>query len=303
MAATSLENPQTLNLYTYCANDPVNNTDPSGLGFFSFLKKLFKWIVVAFTVAVAVVAIILAPELAANIAQMVFQIIGAVAGAASSVLNAFGLTKAGTILGIIGAAASLGASTIAAALKTNWKTVLKAISDGASVTSKTLSAYGHKKIAQFFDLASSVAGFVSSGLKADQVKDKNGNVIPGKYNYSWTASAWDTYKFIRTTAEKVANIAGATNFAAYLNTFGLVDDAGDLYLGIKYFNNADPKKPVKHERENLGAKVERFGKEIAASDNMRRLLRLHSRLSTLKGLNDKINSIFGRVDKIVALAH
>jgi RHS repeat-associated protein len=44
MKSTSLESPQTLNLYAYCANDPVNNTDPSGLGFFSWLGKLFKGI-------------------------------------------------------------------------------------------------------------------------------------------------------------------------------------------------------------------------------------------------------------------
>jgi RHS repeat-associated protein len=34
--------PQTLNLFAYCANDPVNHADPSGLGFFSFLSKLFN---------------------------------------------------------------------------------------------------------------------------------------------------------------------------------------------------------------------------------------------------------------------
>jgi len=42
MNSTSLANPQTLNLYAYCANDPINHTDPSGLGFFSWLGKLFK---------------------------------------------------------------------------------------------------------------------------------------------------------------------------------------------------------------------------------------------------------------------
>jgi RHS repeat-associated protein len=42
--SVTLESPQTLNLYAYCANDPINHTDPSGLGFFSFLKKLFKGI-------------------------------------------------------------------------------------------------------------------------------------------------------------------------------------------------------------------------------------------------------------------
>jgi hypothetical protein len=40
MSAASLEEPQTLNLYAYCGNDPINHIDPDGL----FFKKLFKWI-------------------------------------------------------------------------------------------------------------------------------------------------------------------------------------------------------------------------------------------------------------------
>ena len=44
MRSVSITSPQTLNLYAYCANDPINHSDPSGLGFFSFLKKLFRGI-------------------------------------------------------------------------------------------------------------------------------------------------------------------------------------------------------------------------------------------------------------------
>jgi hypothetical protein len=42
MKSVEFTNPQTLNLYAYCANDPVNHTDPAGLGFFSSLAKFFK---------------------------------------------------------------------------------------------------------------------------------------------------------------------------------------------------------------------------------------------------------------------
>ena len=41
MKASSLEHPQTLNLYAYVANDPVNRTDPDGL-FWGALKRFFK---------------------------------------------------------------------------------------------------------------------------------------------------------------------------------------------------------------------------------------------------------------------
>ena len=40
MQATSLMSPQTLNMYSYCGNDPVNYTDPSGL----FFGRFFRWL-------------------------------------------------------------------------------------------------------------------------------------------------------------------------------------------------------------------------------------------------------------------
>lgn len=52
MSMVSLTAPQTLNLYAYCANDPINRVDPSGLGFFSWLKGIFKRIIQALIHAV-----------------------------------------------------------------------------------------------------------------------------------------------------------------------------------------------------------------------------------------------------------
>ena len=43
MASVNFIVPQSLNLYSYVDNDPVNNTDPSGL-FFGLFKKIFKGI-------------------------------------------------------------------------------------------------------------------------------------------------------------------------------------------------------------------------------------------------------------------
>ena len=60
--AVDFLDPQTLNMYAYCANDPVNSIDPDGL----FFKKLFKaiwkfltskWFLIAVTVALTVISI------------------------------------------------------------------------------------------------------------------------------------------------------------------------------------------------------------------------------------------------------
>jgi RHS repeat-associated protein len=70
MGAVSLGDPQSLNMYAYCANDPVNRTDPSGLFWgklFGFIKKLFKIIAVAVAVALAIIAIWIAPPFGAAV--------------------------------------------------------------------------------------------------------------------------------------------------------------------------------------------------------------------------------------------
>jgi hypothetical protein len=56
MRAVSLEDPQSLNLYSYCGNDPINYVDPDGL----FLKKLFGWIGRALKTVFKVFAVVLA---------------------------------------------------------------------------------------------------------------------------------------------------------------------------------------------------------------------------------------------------
>jgi RHS repeat-associated protein len=63
MQAVNLFNPQTLNFYSYCGNDPINHTDPSGLfwgSLFKWLSKGFKWIALAVTVALIVVSVVAA---------------------------------------------------------------------------------------------------------------------------------------------------------------------------------------------------------------------------------------------------
>ncbi len=56
MGAVRLGNPQSLNLYGYCENDPINHVDPDGL----FLGKLFGWIGNAIKKVAKVFAVVLA---------------------------------------------------------------------------------------------------------------------------------------------------------------------------------------------------------------------------------------------------
>jgi RHS repeat-associated protein len=62
MSASSLSNPQSLNMYNYCASDPINRTDPTGLFWgklWRAIKKVLtsKWFVIALSVALAVITI------------------------------------------------------------------------------------------------------------------------------------------------------------------------------------------------------------------------------------------------------
>ncbi|MEK6285838.1 MAG: FG-GAP-like repeat-containing protein [Acidobacteriota bacterium] len=119
MSSVSLSSPQTLNLYAYCTNDPINHTDPSGLGFFSFLGKVFsffakvaKW--VAIVVAVAVLVAVAFPAFAPILGTILFNtgIWQLGAGVSASFLTG-GAVAAGISLGatglVIGGLAAAGA--------------------------------------------------------------------------------------------------------------------------------------------------------------------------------------------------
>src|SRR6266508_6027991 len=58
----TLSNPQTLNMYAYCGNDPINHVDPAGTSFFGklfgWIGKIFKWVAIAAIVAVAVLTVV-----------------------------------------------------------------------------------------------------------------------------------------------------------------------------------------------------------------------------------------------------
>ena len=59
IGASSLMNPQSLNLYAYCGNDPINHTDPTGLFWGKLFKGILKvltnkWVRLAIAVAITV---------------------------------------------------------------------------------------------------------------------------------------------------------------------------------------------------------------------------------------------------------
>ena len=104
MGASSLTNPQSLNMYSYVGNDPVNRTDPSGLFWgklFHAIKKVLtsKWFIIALTVALAVITIGSA-AFGWSLAQIAFTSLGP-SGFGGEILVAAGHTA--TTLGWIAA--------------------------------------------------------------------------------------------------------------------------------------------------------------------------------------------------------
>jgi RHS repeat-associated protein len=227
MESVSLSSPQTLNLYAYCMNDPVNHTDSSGLGFLSFLKKVFnfikkvvKWVLVALTIAVAVVAVVFFPVIGVFISTLAawLETIGAVANAAGTLLGALGLNKASAIFGIIGAGATLIGSIISltnvirAAANEFKKVLLDVVTKAISFTSQVLSALGHTLAARWLNLVGSVTEFLSGSFKE----------IAG--HFAFNPSGWEIFGFVQSTAQQIATLAGETKLADILDVAGIVQD-------------------------------------------------------------------------------
>jgi RHS repeat-associated protein len=73
MGAAVLGDPQTLNMYAYCGNDPINGVDPDGLFFgkvFGWIGKAFKFLFKVAAVALFVAAVIVHPGLAGTLLML-----------------------------------------------------------------------------------------------------------------------------------------------------------------------------------------------------------------------------------------
>lgn len=102
MGASSLSSPQTLNLYTYCGNDPINHTDSDGLFFgslFRWIGKILKAVMIAVAVAITIIALIAMPALAPTLGYGIFAKMFVLAG--SLLAQALAPPKIGAIIGII----------------------------------------------------------------------------------------------------------------------------------------------------------------------------------------------------------
>lgn len=268
MSAVDFLNPQTLNLFAYCANDPINHTDADGL-FFGFLKKLFSWIgkilkfvAVAVAIVMAVVTIIYAPYLFGSVIKAVFGIISAVAGAASKVFELLGLKTLANVFSIIAAVADFGSSlfTDAGKLIKGTKAILGAIKAAANMVSTILSATGHAFAAQIVGLGSSILGFIDGHIQ--EVKDANGKTVLGTNGLpklEWKKpTAWEWWKFARQTAQSLATLVGAKKFAMYLDFLGLPEDVEARMSAMKELFETIPDK----EYDKLTYKYGKLVKDI-----------------------------------------
>ncbi len=147
MAAASLEDPQTLNLYGYCGNDPINQVDPDGL-FFGWVKKVFK---------------------------AIGKFFSAVARAIMRVLNnkwvSLGFTILGVVVGVFGATNGI--------FKLLSKTATKVLTSAISYYKKAqdiaglLSMAGNALQGQFKEIGLALAGALPAIIEDSILREIN----------------------------------------------------------------------------------------------------------------------------------
>jgi RHS repeat-associated protein len=233
MSAVALDNPQTLNLYAYVGNDPVNRVDPSGLFWgrlLGFIKKLFRIVVIALAVIAAVIAV--ATVIGSPSVFGLLAAIGAVANAAALIAAEAGAVRLARIFRIISSLAAIPNAVqqfiqavkdvaIAKGRLAITMAIGKAIQKGIAVAKHVTDIVGHVRASAILSLVDSVINFFTSGTYK-----------PGTNNRDSWRYAFDLFKFIRTTAQTVATLARAEAAARFFDLLGILEDIGDLYYLI-----------------------------------------------------------------------
>jgi RHS repeat-associated protein len=130
MTAVSLDNPQTLNLFSYCGNDPVNMTDPDGL-VPNWVKSLGKVLAKVGKVLVAVGAVILG--VAAIVVGQPWAAVFFFSTAASIIADLAGNTVLAAAFGLVAAFGGLAALGDAAKWADRISAVLKFLKNSAQL--------------------------------------------------------------------------------------------------------------------------------------------------------------------------
>src|SRR5215208_4448667 len=148
MDSSTLEHPQTLNLYAYVNNDPINNTDPDGLGIGSFLRAIGrfftavgnaiskilnnKWVKIGITIASFLVGV---PAIAAFLGRAVVAVINTAlhiydtVSNLASTLQLYGMLLQGKFKEF---GKAVGAGLLAAALATIEDSVIQGVKDSVA---------------------------------------------------------------------------------------------------------------------------------------------------------------------------
>ncbi len=143
MKAVDMNAPQTLNLYSYCGNDPINQVDPLGL---SWISKFFKFVKTIGQIIKNIIKIVVWVAIAVAVFAATISTYGLALGIILGAIIVAGLVIAQHILGIVA--------------KTVWRSIKQSVRENGLSISSILSGFwrGVKQAVRI------VRGILSSGF-------------------------------------------------------------------------------------------------------------------------------------------
>ncbi len=198
MAAVSLENPQTLNLYAYCGKDPVNHTDPSGL-MPKWLKRLLQVTMIAVSIFTAVTSVLAVFSAFSKAIQL------------ANFLSTIGVGANATTMGIVKTAVYiLGKNSI-------FHGLMALTQNAISVASNVASIFG-KKLNSVVNFIGTIAGFLSGPL----IVTKNITDAGATKKVADVGKTFDKWFNMATgTASQIADWADAKQASAIIGLVGI----------------------------------------------------------------------------------